>query len=87
MIAPRLEAPTAPPSVRRNVTAEVAVPRSAMSTLFCVARTVFWMNRPRPKPTTNSIADRSQPLVPTRMSVSRAMPAVMTPVPAMMKIL
>ncbi len=48
--APSAETPTAPPRERKKVTVELAEPRSAGDTWFCVARTRFCIIMPMPRP-------------------------------------
>ena len=40
----------APPRLRKNVTMELAAPRSAGATWFCVERTRFCIVMPTPRP-------------------------------------
>ena len=51
--APSAETPTAPPRLRKNVTVELAAPRSLVATTFWVASTRFCIIMPSPAPSTS----------------------------------
>lgn len=50
MTAPSAETPIAPPRERKNVTVELAEPRSDGATWFCVESTRFCIIMPTPRP-------------------------------------
>ncbi len=66
----------APPRERKNVTTELAAPRSAGATWFCVARTRFCIIMPMPRPITNMKTAMCQYSVSYRMVPSIPRPAV-----------
>ena len=49
-MAPKTDTPKAPPIVRKNVTPDVAAPRSAYEAVFWTAITRTWMISPRLAP-------------------------------------
>src|SRR5690606_4113533 len=80
--APRALTPTAPPMLRKNVTTEVATPRSCAGTSFWAASTRFWMSRPTPTPSTAMWRDKSGTLVSASSVPRSSIPATSIAPPA-----
>ena len=54
---PKMAAPNELPMVRKNVTPEVATPRSSNFAVFCTVRMSTCMHRPMPVPRVNRYSD------------------------------
>ena len=78
---PKIAAPNELPMVRKNVTPEVATPRSAKSTVFCTVRISTCMHKPMPVPSTNRYSDWRHMGVAAVICDSRTNPRAMTAVP------
>src|SRR3954451_19533293 len=59
-MAPNTAAPKDPPNDRKNVTPDVATPRSRYSEVLCTMIVRICMHRPSPTPKTKRYRDRSQ---------------------------
>ena len=84
---PKIAAPNELPMVRKNVTPEVATPRSVKSTVFCTTSTSTCMLMPMPAPSTSRYSDSTSVDVSASMRESSTKPSAMVAVPAIGKIL
>lgn len=82
-----MAAPKELPMVRKNVTPEVATPRSVKSTVFCTVSTRTCMLNPMPAPRISRSRDCTSTEVRASMNDSRTNPTAMIAVPAIGKIL
>lgn len=85
-MVPNTAVPNELPSVRKNVTPEVAVPNSAYSTVFWTAMVNTCMHRPIPSPSTNMYTDSSHALVELSIRESKYSPSAITRAPTIGKI-
>jgi hypothetical protein len=81
--APRIAAPTAPPSPRKKPVTAIAIPSSRRSTVFWTAVISTWVTMPKPSPNTTSPAaivsawgSAASPDSRARATVIKARPAI-----------
>ena len=79
--APSAETPIEPPIERKNVTTELAAPRSDCATLFCTASTRFCIEAPSPRPSTLIDAPTYSRLVVASMRESSSRPTTTSVMP------
>src|SRR3954471_555108 len=84
---PKMAAPKELPIVRKNVTPDVATPRSVKLAVFCTTSTSTCMHSPIPAPSTNRNTDCCQVGVAASILDSSTNPTAMVAVPATGKIL
>ena len=84
---PKMAAPNELPMVRKNVTPEVATPRSEKLTVFCTISTSTCMHRPIPAPSTNRYSDCRSVEVSGSIRDNSTNASVMMAVPRIGKIL
>src|SRR3954464_5823384 len=86
-MAPNTAAPNDPPSDRKNVTPDVATPRSRYSEVLCTMIVRICMHRPRPTPKTTRSRERTQNDVVGFSRDSRRWPTTISAEPETGKIL
>ena len=84
---PKMAAPNELPMVRKNVTPEVATPRSSNFAVFCTVRISTCMHRPMPVPRTNRYSDWRHTGVSAPICDSNTNAPAITAVPTTGKIL